>query len=760
MGGRYRQSIREISRSSAELQTTCSGANVSMSCRNTHNDHTHVIMATAMVLGALALGSVGTATGGWNNPYPRAQRYANIMYSSFSEQPKHLDPVRAYSANEYTFLAQIYEPPLQYHYLKRPYELVTLTAEALPSVTYRDSDGRILSNDTAPESVAFSEYEIVIRPGIRYQPHPALARNAKGAFLYHDLEEGDLASVYTLSDFQHTDTRELVAQDYAYQIKRLAHPRLHSPIYGVMREHIVGLAELRGRIAAAIQAGEEPNGYVDLRQVELEGVEVLDRYRFRIRLHGVYPQFIFWLAMPFFAPMPWEAERFYTQPGMAARNLTLHWYPIGTGAFMLTENNPNLRMVLVRNPNYHGERYPNTGDPSDDNAGLLRDAGRELPFIDKAVYNLEKETIPYWNKFLQGYYDSSGISSESFDQAISFSAAGEALLTDEMRERGIRLTTAVQTSVYYLGFNMLDPVVGGSSERARRLRQAISIAVDFEEFISIFLNGRGVAAQGPIPPGIFGHREGEAGVNPVVYEWLRDRSRRRPLSEAHALLAEAGYAGGIDQETGRPLVIHFDTTATGPDDKARLNWMRKQFRKLNIDLVIRATDYNRFQDKMLKGAAQVYMWGWNADYPDPENFLFLLYGPNAKVGANGENASNYQNPEFDRLFDRMKDMPNGQRRQEAIDRMVAMVRRDAPWSWGFHAKAFSLHHAWLHNVKPNLMANNTLKYWRIDPVIRAQSRDAWNEPVIWPIGLMVTLLIVTVVPAWKIYRRRERSTAL
>ena len=163
---------------------------------------------------------------------------------------------------------------------------------------------------------------------------------------------------------------------------------------------------------------------------------------------------------------------------------------------------------------------------------------------------------------------------------------------------------------------------------------------------------------------------------------------------------------------------------------------------------------------MLKGAAQLYMWGWNADYPDPENFLFLLYGPNAKVGANGENASNYQNPEFDRLFDRMKDMPNGPRRQEAIDRMVAMVRRDAPWSWGFHAKAFSLHHAWLHNVKPNLMANNTLKYWRIDPVIRAQERDAWNKPVIWPIGLMAAVLVVTVVPAWKIYRRRERSTAL
>jgi ABC-type oligopeptide transport system substrate-binding subunit len=92
----------------------------------------------------------------------------------------------------------------------------------------------------------------------------------------------------------------------------------------------------------------------------------------------------------------------------------------------------------------------------------------------------------------------------------------------------------------------------------------------------------------------------------------------------------------------------------------------KQFAKLNIQLVIRSTDYNRFQEKMLKGTAQIFQWGWNADYPDPENFLFLLYGPNSKVELNGENAANYQNDKFDELFDRMKDMENGPERQTII----------------------------------------------------------------------------------------------
>jgi len=464
--------------------------------------------------------------------------------------------------------------------------------------------------------------------------------------------------------------------------------------------------------------------------------------------------------MPFFAPMPWEADRFYSQGGLIENNISLDWFPIGTGPYMLTENNPNMRMVLERNPEFHGEVYPAEGAPGDRQAGLLADAGRPLPFIDKAVYSLEKESIPYWNKFLQGYYDTSGISSDSFDQAVRIGAQGEARLTPEMRAKGIGLSTAVTTSTYYIGFNMNDPVVGGYSDRARKLRQAISIAIDYEEFISIFANGRGNPAQGPIPPGIFGAREGCAGLNPYVYTCVQGRPRRKSIAEARRLLAEAGYPHARDATSGEPLVLYFDTTATGPGSKSLLDWLRKQFQKLDIQLVIRATDYNRFQEKMRKGTEQLFQWGWNADYPDPENFLFLLYGPNAKVGHGGENAANYANPAFDRLFVKMKDMPNGPVRQAVIDRMVEILRRDSPWLWGYHPLAFSLHHAWYHNAKPNLMANNTLKYKRVDPQLRERSRREWNRPVTWPLWLLLALLFISLVPAWLSYRRRERATAL
>ncbi|WP_243725218.1 ABC transporter substrate-binding protein [Candidatus Thiosymbion oneisti] len=715
-------------------------------------------------LPALLLTSLLSACGDtpWNHPYPRDQAGADVLYASFSERPKHLDPARSYSSNEYVFIAQIYEPPLQYHFLKRPYELVPLSATQVPVPTYRDADDKPLPADTSAEKIAYSEYLIRIRPGIRYQPHPAFAKDEGGRPRYLDLTAADLTGINRLSDFPHQGTRELTAEDFVYQIKRLAVPWLHSPIAGTMKEHIHDFAALAERIEQAAPAPipGEARPFLDLRTVPFAGAQVVDRYSYRIRIEGKYPQFLYWLAMPFFAPIPWEADRFYAQPGMKRRNLTLDWYPVGTGAFWLEENNPNLRMVLARNPNFHGESYPAQGMPGDEAAGLLADAGRPLPFIERAVYSLEKENIPYWNKFLQGYYDSSGISSDAFDQVIQFSGQGEALLTDRMREKGIGLRTAVLTSIYYMGFNMRDPVVGGDSERARLLRRAISIAVDYEEFIAIFANGRGIAAQGPIPPGIFGYREGKPGINPYVYSWRDGRAVRRGLEEAQDLLAQAGYPRGRDPAMGKALSLNYEAVVQGPDGKARLSWLRKQFKKLGIQLVVRATDYNRFQEKMRKGTGQIFIRGWNADYPDPENFLFLLYGPNSKVAGGGENSSNYANPRFDALFEQMKSMDNGPERRAVIDEMVEIARRDAPWLWGRYPKAFSLYHGWVGNLKPNLMANNALKYCRVDAARRERLRREWNRPVLWPLWLTAGLLAVGALPAVRVFRRRERRAAL
>jgi ABC-type transport system substrate-binding protein len=708
-----------------------------------------------LIAAALAAGCSGAP---WNNPYPAAEDSANILYTSFSERPKHLDPVQSYSENEYLLIANIYQPPLQYHYFKRPYELVPFAATEVPRAQLFDANGRRLPDTADAKLVAYSDYVIRIRPGILYQPHPALTRDARGRHVYHDLKPGDLSGIHGIEHFKATGTRELVAADYVHQIKRLAHPRLHSPIMQLMGETIVGLKELAAELARADKALAK-DGFLDLTRFDLAGAQAMDRYTYRVRVRGKYPQFVYWLAMPFFAPVPPESDRFYAQPGMAERNISLDWFPVGTGPYMLTVNNPNRQMVLERNPNYKGEVYPSEGEAGDAKAGLLGDAGKPLPFIDKVVFALEKEQIPYWNKFLQGYYDASGIASDTYDQAVQFSGQGDVTLTEEMQARGIRLQTSIATTVFYLGFNMLDPVVGGYGERGRKLRRAVSIAIDQEEFISIFRNGRGIPSHGPIPPGIFGYREGRAGINPYVYDWVKGAPRRKSLAFAKKLLAEAGYPNGQDARTGEPLLLNLDTTGTGPDAKARLDWYNKQLEKIGVQLAIRATDWNRFQDKLRRGNVQLYFLGWNADYPDPENILFLLHGPQSKVKTSGENASNYENPEFDRLFERMKSMYNNPERQDIIDRMVEIVRRDGPWVWSFFPKEYSLHHAWVANRKPHPIANNGLKYQRIDPQLRSQRRREWNQPVVWPAFALLAVVGLSLVPAVRTYRRRERQTA-
>ena len=275
--------------------------------------------------------------------------------------------------------------------------------------------------------------------------------------------------------------------------------------------------------------------------------------------------------------------------------------------------------------------------------------------------------------------------------------------------------------------------------------------------------GRGVAAMNPLPPGIFGYLDGKAGINPVVYDWVGDdhagKARRKPVAEAKKLLAEAGWPDGRDAQTGEPLVVYLDTTSGGMGDKSHNDWLTRQFAKIGVQLVVRATDYNRFQEKIRKGVVQLYYLGWNADYPDPENFFFLLLGSEGKVAKSGENASNYVNPEFDRLFAEMKDMENSPQRQAIIARMNAILQHDAPWIFAFYPLSYTLSHAWLQNRKPMGVGNNTLKYQRLDVAERERRRQEWNVPVLWPLVLIALVLASFIVPAVIAYRRRERGTA-
>lgn len=710
-----------------------------------------------------------------NSPYPAKASAENTLFNAFQERsPRYLDPTASYSNPETPITYQVYEPLYAYHYLKRPYELIPKAAAAVAAPRYYDKDGKLLP-DTAPgDQVAESVYDIPIKRGILYAPHPAFAKDDKGNYLYHNLKPGDVGDKRSPWDFERQGTRELTAEDFVYAFKRHATPRIEAPIFGIFSEYIVGLKDYSKLIRAedrsllsGLPASTLDKPFLDFRKYPLEGVSAPDPYTLRMRIKGKYPQWKYWLSMTFSAPVPWEADKFYAQPGMAANGILFTKWPVGTGPYMLTEYVQDRSHTLKRNPNYRGEPYPCEGEPADKAQGLLSDCGKMMPFIDTIVSTIEKEKVPHKEKFRQGYLDVPEI--ERPDWGTEFIADRDD--SDEVKkvfdERGFKFPQTTDINNWYLGFNWLDPVVGKGDTpeqqaKNRKLRQALSIAIDWEEgYGRIFRNKGGVAAHGPIPPGVFGSHEGQPGnYNPVTHRLVDGRVVRRSIDEAKKLLAEAGYPGGRDAKTGQPLVLNYDfQRVPTPEIKAELDWMVKQFAKLDVQLEVRATDYNQFQDKVLKGKQQIFWWGWLGDYPDAENFLFLLYGPNSKAKHEGENTANYDNPEYDRLYRQMQLLDDGPQKQKIIDQMVSIVREDSPWAWGYFPYVAIAMQSWVHNGKPTIMVRDLAKYYRVDPRLRVAKQAEWNHPVWWPLLLLAAVAFALAWIARRSFRARERATA-
>ena len=632
--------------------------------------------------------------------------------------------------------------------------------------------GEVLPNTVDPSLVHESVYEIKIQPGILYQPHPAFAKTADGQYVYYPIKPEQLRGRHAIPDFPETGTRELTAHDYVYGFRRLASPRVASPIYSTLAQHVIGfeaygakLRELESELREQVAGTNREPAWLDLREHGFDGVQAIDDHTLRIRVRGSYPQFKYWLAMTFTSPIPWEADRFYSQPGMAQNDLSLNTWPVGTGPFMMVESLQNRRHVLQRNPNFRGEPYPCEGEPGDRERGLLDDCGKMTPFVDRMVFNIEKESIPLQGKFMQGYYDLPQANRGDVGVAMLVAAGDSSEKAALFAERGIQLPTTVEATIFYFGFNWLDPVVGQGDtpeqqEKNRKLRQAISIAFNWEEFIAIFQQSQGQPAFGPVPPGILGYQEPPEGINRVVYDVVDGKAKRKSLDEARRLLAEAGYPNGRHADTGAPLVLYFDSAAGANASSPVLDWMRRQFSNLNIQLDIRATDYNRFQEKMSRGVAQMFMWGWIADYPDAENFLFLLYGNQVKAERGGENAANYVNPEYDALFEKMRDLPDGPEKAAIIDQMIAIVQHDAPWMFGFFPRSAGAYQQWVHNAKPSQMVRNGLQYLRIDSELRAQKIAQWNRPIWWPLPVLLVVLGLLIWPAWRMLKLQQQRTAL
>jgi ABC-type transport system substrate-binding protein len=367
-------------------------------------------------------------------------------------------------------------------------------------------------------------------------------------------------------------------------------------------------------------------------------------------------------------------------------------HPVGTGPFILPVFDQTNRIVYTKNTTFREKFYPSEGEEGDDKLGLLADAGKKIPLVDKIIVDIIVEAQPKWLSFQKAKADLFEIPKDFFDSAV----VGGKDLAPDLKSKGIRLFANAQLDTTFFAFNNEDPLF----KTNKKLRQAISLAWNRDEANKLFYNSSAVEAQSVIPPGLGGYRK--EFKNPYV---------KFDLDEAKKLLAEAGYPGG----KGLPSI----TIQTRNETVARqiIEHFAKNLEKIGVKIKVGMNTWPELVNKVTKRQHQMYTMAWGADYPDAENFLGLLYCPNSSPGSNG---ANYCNPVFDNLFKTSTILQDSHERSAMYEKMNEMIAMENPWVFGFHRTKFYLSQAWLKNYKFMEFNHTQFQYLSVDLEVKKE----------------------------------------
>ena len=519
---------------------------------------------------------------------------------------------------------------------------------------------RPLTAQSMPEvSADFKVWTVRLRPGIYFADDPAF----KGR------------------------KRELVAADYAYSLKRFFDPATKSPMYSNMKDQgVLGLDELRQESLKH----DKPFDY----DREIEGLKLLDRYTLQIRVKEPRPRLHEVLAQgDLLGAVAREVVEFYGDKIME--------HPVGTGPFMLRQWRRSSFMAFERNPGYREVYYeaePAAGD-AEGQALLAWFKGRRLPMIDRVEISIIEESQPRWLAFLQ----------ESMDLlwGLPLEFAGIAVpngkLAPNLAKRGIHLHRQLNADVVLTYFNMEDPVVGGYTPDKVALRRAINLATDVDREIRLIRRGQAIPAQGPFVP----HSYGYAGD-------FRSLNSEYDVARAKALLDMYGYVdrdgdGFRELPDGRPLTIEYATT---PDLLSRQfdELWKKNMDDVGVRLQFKVAKWPEQLKSARAGKLQLWQLGSTASLPDGADFLVRGYGP----AAGGQNYARFRMPEFDRLYERALQLPNGPQRLEVMGQARNLILAYAPYRYTVHRMVNDLSQPWLIGYRRPVFTSTFWQFVDID----------------------------------------------
>jgi ABC-type transport system substrate-binding protein len=579
------------------------------------------------------------------SPTSEAQGKKVLKYA-FPISETGFDPGRTSDLYSAYVNAAIFDSLMIYDYFARPYHVIPNTILAEPPMVSADA----------------KVFTFRLKPGIYFSDDPAF----KGK------------------------KRELVAEDFAYSLKRHHDPKLRSPQLYLIEGKIAGLA--------ALQARAKAEGRFDY-DAPVEGLKALDRYTLQITLSETNYTWLMQMAGPSWGAVAREVIEAYGEDSMA--------HPVGTNAYQLKFWKRGTRTELERNPNYREDYWNLEIPPNDawaaDVAKRLR--GKRLPLIDEIHYYVVEEQQPRWLAFLNEEHDFiERVAAEYSTRAFPLGK-----LAADLRNRGIQMDRLEALDITFTYFNMDDPVFGGYTPDRVALRRAIVMGYDNADEINIVRRGQAISAHSPIPPGANGF-DRNFRATPAEYN----------LPRAKALLDIFGYVdkdgdGWRDQPDGSPLIFKRTSTPAAWDKDLDELWLRA-LNDLRIKLEVRKQKWPDSLKQANAGLLQSWGLAQSLGVPDGEEIMSNFYGPNAGPG----NFARFRNADFDRLYEQARVTPIGPERNALWARMNNIVLAYAPWKFGANRIYTNLAHPWVIGSRMNPAKRSWWKYVDID--LEAQSR--------------------------------------
>lgn len=533
-----------------------------------------------------------------------------------------LDPVSAFSDDALVVSAQVLEPLYQYHYLKRPYEIESLASQGLPSI--HDEGKRV---------------RIKIKQGLYFHPHPAF--------------EGK--------------KRELMAQDFVTQFKRLAMDSLKSPGQGFFSGLIEGFNEYGKKIG---------DNWEKLQFHELPGVKAIDAWTLEIRLKRSEPNLTYYLAMNFTAPVPWEIVQYHKND--------LSIVLVGTGPYLYQGYNGQY-YEMEKNPEYRPEFYPTAGDRFANVQNLLVSSKERIPFINNVRFYVSSNERGRWEQFINKEIDLLNVPKTFIP--LLYDEKGE--MNPELKANNVELKHFPILANRWLAFNMKDPLVGKNGY----LRRAIAFAIDYSRYIELLSQNTNLRANSILVPGISGYRPAQE------FRFKFDPEL------AKEYLKMAGFSNPNEMPT-----ITYSTRGNQGISLIEADFIKEMLETIGLKVNIQILSFSEFLTKGRAGELMFFTDNWMFDYPNGENILQLLVSHNFP----GINKAAYSNPIVDKLYLDLKETMSSDERDKIIHKIEELVFEDLPWIPMMYESTFILHYPPIKNYRKSSIIRNYVKYLKVD----------------------------------------------